>query len=102
MQVLSKSVADALAYFGDEEPTETEKFFQMFDRFKFDCMNVRNISEWKSKLKPDFQPYTNTDDCRIKVRSTAFTFWLQMNFLFITVARGQLSLIINRLETVCE
>ncbi len=67
IQVLSKSVADALAYFGDESTTETENFIKMFDRF-FDCLNVRSLSEWKSKLKPDLQPYTSPDDSRLKVR----------------------------------
>ncbi len=33
IQVLSKSVADALAYFGDESTTETENFIKMFDLF---------------------------------------------------------------------
>ena len=74
-------MADALAYFGDEETAETEKFIRMFDRF-FDCMNVRSISEWKSKLKPDLQPYTCTDDCRLKVRGITFTFCLYMYFPF--------------------
>ncbi len=60
-------MADALAYFSDESTTETENFVRMFDRF-FDCLNVRSLSEWKSKLKPDLQPYTSPDDSRLKVR----------------------------------
>lgn len=72
LQVLSKSVGDALAYFGDEETAETEKFVQMFDRF-FDCMNVRSLTEWKSKLKPDLKPYTSADDRRLM--------WLEDTFL---------------------
>ena len=32
-QVLSKSVADALAYFGDPETEQTEKFLRLFDKF---------------------------------------------------------------------
>ena len=59
-------MADALAYFGDENTIETEKFIRMFDSF-FDCLNVRSLSEWKSKLKPDLQPYTSPDDSRLKV-----------------------------------
>ena len=40
-KVLSKTVADAFAYFGDPS-TETEKFIMMFDRL-FDCLNIREI-----------------------------------------------------------
>ncbi len=39
IQVFSKSVADALAYFGDESTTETENFIKMFDH----CLNVRIV-----------------------------------------------------------
>ena len=68
-QVLSKSVADAFAYFGDNSTTETEIFVRNFDRL-FDCLNVRSLSEWKSKAKPDLKPYTRPDDCRLKVCNT--------------------------------
>lgn len=67
-QVLSKSVADAFAYFGDDATTETETFVRNFDRF-FDCLNVRSISEWKTKRKEDLKPYKTADDSRLKVRS---------------------------------
>ena len=50
MLVLSKSVADAFAYFGDVSTTETEKFVRNFDRL-FDCLNVRSLSEWKTRSK---------------------------------------------------
>ncbi len=52
MQVLSKSVADALAYFDNPATEETEKFCRTFDRF-FDCLNVRSTKEWVTKRKPD-------------------------------------------------
>ena len=67
IQVLSKSVADALAYFGDPSTSETEVFIRNFDRW-FDCMNVRSLSEAKTKRKPDLEPYTSPDDSRFKVR----------------------------------
>ena len=44
LQVLSTSVASALAYYNDPSTTETEHFCRQFDRF-FDCMNVRSKSE---------------------------------------------------------
>ena len=56
-KVLSKSVADAMAYFGDPETTETEIFIRKFDQF-FDCLNVRSLSELK--------PYTSVEDERLK------------------------------------
>ena len=68
-QVLSKSVADAFAYFGDNSTTETEIFVRNFDRL-FDCLNVRSLSEWKSKAKSDLKPYARPDDCRLKVCNT--------------------------------
>ena len=53
-------------YFGDAMTTETEKFTLTFDRF-FNCLNVRSLSEWKVKRKPDLKPYTNVDDPRLEV-----------------------------------
>ena len=50
--MLSKSVADALAYFEDPTTEETETFIRYFDRF-FDSMNVHSFSEWKTSRKPD-------------------------------------------------
>ncbi len=64
--MLSKSVADAFAYFGDTETSETEVFVRNFDKF-FDCLNVRSFSEWIRKKKPNLKPYTSGDDDRLKV-----------------------------------
>lgn len=60
--MLSKSVHDALAYFGVPITKATETFVLMFDRF-FDCMNVRHPKEWVIKKKPDLKPYTSTSLC---------------------------------------
>lgn len=60
-------MADAFRFFGDEATSETEVFARNFDRF-FDCMNVRSLTEWKVKRKPDLKPYTSPDDSRLKVR----------------------------------
>ena len=65
-QVLIKSVADALAYFGDPKMEETEKFVHYFDKL-FDCLNVRSLSEWKTSRKPDRKPYTSPNDSRLEV-----------------------------------
>ena len=70
-QVLSKSVSDAFKYFGNASTMETEKFTLIFDRF-FDCLNVRCLSEWKVKLKPDLKPYTSVDDPRLEVRQCIY------------------------------
>ena len=64
-QVLSTSVANALAYFGEAETKETEYFIRQFDRL-FDCLNVRSLTEWYEK-KPDLKPYTTPDDSRLQV-----------------------------------
>lgn len=58
IQVLSKSVADAFAHFEDPATTETQIFVRNFDRM-FDCLNVRSLSEWRKKKKPDLKPYTS-------------------------------------------
>ena len=60
-------MADAFAYFGDDLTTETEVFVCNFDRF-FDCLNVRSLSEWRTKRKEDLKPYTSPDDNRLKVQ----------------------------------
>lgn len=59
-------MADAFAYYGDPATSETELFVRNFDRL-FDCLNVRSLSEWKTKKKPDLKPYTSVDDSRLKV-----------------------------------
>ena len=77
LQVLSKSVADAFQYYGNLETAETERFIRFVDRF-FDCLNVRSVSEWITKLKPDRKPYCSPDDERMKVCCTKVLFsWLQ-------------------------
>ena len=64
--MLSKSAADAFAYFGDPVTSETEVFIRNFDRM-FDCLNVRSLTEWQTTIKPDLKPYTTPDDARLEV-----------------------------------
>ena len=66
LQVLSESVANALEFYGDAKTTETVKFCHTFGKF-FDCLNVRNKSEYIKKKKPNLKPYTNPEDERLKV-----------------------------------
>ena len=66
IQVLSKSVADTLRFFGDDATSETEVFAWNFDRF-FDCLTVRSLTAWRAKRKPDLKPYNSPDDSRLKV-----------------------------------
>ena len=77
LNVGSKSVADAFAYFGDASTTETERFIHQFDRL-FDCLNVRSLSEWKMKAKPDLKPYTSPNDSRLTV-SASYTLILDLD-----------------------
>ena len=70
VQVLSKSVADAFQYYGDPTTAETEKFVRCVDKF-FDCLNVRSISEWATKRKPERKPYSSCEDERFKVQKIA-------------------------------
>ena len=50
MQVLSSTVADALSLLDKDETTETRTFIWMMDTF-FDCLNVRNTVDAKTKCK---------------------------------------------------
>ena len=59
-------MANALNFYGDPKTTETEKFCRTFDKW-FDCLNVRNKSEYIRKKKPNLKPYTDPEDERLKV-----------------------------------
>lgn len=65
-------MADALGYFGDPATKETEYFVRQFDRL-FDCLNVRSLSEWAHKKKPDLKPYTSPEDSRLEVCTSYIT-----------------------------
>ena len=71
-KLLSKTVADAFAYFGDPSTSKTQRFVLMFDRL-FDCLNVRNYKQWKEKRKPDLKPYSSADDEKLKVGGNFMT-----------------------------
>ena len=66
LQVLSNSVADALAHYGEADTHETERFVRFMDRF-FDMLNTRSLEEGGNKRKPDLNPYRSPDDPRFKV-----------------------------------
>ncbi|XP_033111492.1 uncharacterized protein LOC117112515 [Anneissia japonica] len=71
-QVLSQSVANALEMQGNVETKSTQYFIEMFNKF-FDCMNVSNTLEWKTKRRPNQKPYECKDDPRFE--------WLTDTFL---------------------
>lgn len=60
-------MANALNFYGLEEPKETEKFARMFDKL-FDLLNICCISASIQHRKPDLRPYRSPDDERLKVR----------------------------------
>ena len=64
LQVLNKSVAECFAYYGDPETSKTEIFVQLFDQF-FDCLNVRSLSEWRLKGKPNLKPSTTDEQFKV-------------------------------------
>ncbi len=47
---------------------QPKQFVRHMDKF-FDCLNVRSLSEWSHKKKPDRKPYTSSQDERFKGRS---------------------------------
>ena len=67
LQVLSSTIADALAFYGKPETTGTERFVRLIDAF-FDCLNVRSPKEYMHKRKPNLAPYTNVADIRFEVQ----------------------------------
>ena len=66
LQVLSKSVSDALLLFGGPEAEETATFVKMFDEW-FDAVNVCNFSDGQYQRKPFKNPYRSGEDFRLEV-----------------------------------
>ncbi len=66
VQVLSNSVAEALALEGKPYLKETERFVRKFNKF-FDLFNVRSLTEHIKQRKPDLKPYRDVEDKRLKV-----------------------------------
>ena len=56
----------ALRAQGFRHTIATQKFISHMDFF-FECLNVSTTFGGKKKLKDACQPYTNTDDWRLKV-----------------------------------
>ena len=81
MQVLSKSVSDALFLFGGPEAEETAIFVKMFDEW-FDAVNVCNFSDGQYQRKPFKNPYRSGEDFRLKVYLT-FIFNMYYAYLYI-------------------
>uniref|UniRef100_A0A1X7TLV3 Uncharacterized protein n=1 Tax=Amphimedon queenslandica TaxID=400682 RepID=A0A1X7TLV3_AMPQE len=71
-KVLSETVADIFTYIGDESTKVTQKFVLLFDKL-FDCLNIRDDTQWCQKEKPDLKPYREIDDDRFE--------WLEETFL---------------------
>ena len=73
-QVLSKSVGEAFAYYGDDDTAETERFVTIFNKF-FDLMNTRSLEEEILKLNRDLGPSRKADDPRLKVMSYGLKYY---------------------------
>jgi len=67
VQVLSNSVAEALAMEDKPYLKETERFVRKFNKF-FDLFNVRSLTEYIKQRKPDLEPYRDVEDKRLKVK----------------------------------
>ena len=87
MQVLSKTIAEAISMEENASLTETERFCRKFNKF-FDCFNVRSLAEGLYKLNPDVEPYKSAEDPRLKVLYILFILLLLTTFSFlVTVAK---------------
>ena len=71
MQVLSRTVGDALLHYNEEDTIETARFVKMFDRF-FDMLNTRSLKEHIFQRKPDLSPYRTPDDTRLQVSTCSY------------------------------
>ena len=65
--MLNKTVSDLFSYYEDPSMAETQRFVHIFDKF-FNCLNVRNLDQWRKKLKTDLKPYYSRNDERLEVR----------------------------------
>ena len=78
VQILSSSVANTQRQYGPAEAAGTATYCDMIDKF-FDCVNVRNQSGSKKKLKPFLKSFESLDDERltwlIEVFLKYFTDW---------------------------
>ena len=63
---MSKSVASALQYLGNDRTIQTRVFIRMIDRF-FDCLNVKSSMLADLKRKESVSPYRSIKDERFKV-----------------------------------
>ena len=86
-KVFSETIANALEYYGNSASSETQKFVHLMDKF-FDCLNVRNLTEYIKKRKPNLEPYTDASDPRFKV-SFHYCFHKAIIIKLITVAQGR-------------
>lgn len=87
--VLSKSVSDTFAYFGDPNTKETVKSYTLTNFF--DCLNIRSLNEWIQKQKPDLKPYTSVDDPRSKVQKLKCTLLRHYVWNWLIVVRQGVS-----------
>ena len=86
-QVLSKSVAEAIALENDESLKECERFVKNFNKF-FDIMNIRCTTEYIHSRNSDKKPFYGADDERLMVSQifvinymTLRLQWLKNNLL---------------------
>ena len=62
-QVFSKAAGKVIEHFGPPEALEISKFCVMIDKF-FDCINVSNTHEYKTRKKKFLKPYEDLNDPR--------------------------------------
>lgn len=85
--MLSESVANAPAFYGDPATKETECFVRNMDSF-FDCHNVRCCRKYRRRRKPNLAPYTQESDERLMV-SVCACVQLQVLFAHVISAVAQ-------------
>lgn len=66
LQVLSKTVANALESMGKPELSSTILFIRTINDW-FDCLNVANTKQHFAGRNANLEPYKSVDDERLKV-----------------------------------
>lgn len=90
VQILSSTVPHALDEFYGENVSEMVHLIRTFNKF-FDCLNVRNLLEGRSKRNPDLNPYRNVNDARLVLLSNDFLEYIKEWERCVETREGELT-----------
>lgn len=83
LQVLSKTVANAIESMGRDEMASTVHFINKLNDW-FDCLNVANVTQHIQSKNPNLAPYRSIDDERLKVQPASSNIFYAITFVFLS------------------